>query len=100
MVEGDDAVRLGAGDIQSLGDQQLGGFIDITKFLLKSALGSDRPDVDCLVATMTESAWVSRKKVTALSIHHTSHMLSEAFGKFQYDKNRIWPRRHPHLILI
>ena len=99
MVEGEDAVHLGAGDIQSLGGQQLGGFIDITKFLLQS-VDSNRPDVDCLVAMMTESAWVSRKKVAALSIHHTSHMLSEAFGKFQYDKNRIWPRRHPHLILI
>jgi hypothetical protein len=42
----------------------------------------------------------SRKKVTALYIHHVSHMLSEVFGKFQYDKNRIWPTRHPHLILI
>jgi hypothetical protein len=73
------------GDIQSLGDQQLGGFIDITKFLLQSVDGV---------------GLASRKKVTALSIHHTSHMLSEVFGKFQYDKNRIWPTRHPHLILI
>ena len=43
MVEGDDAVRLGAGDIQSLGDQQLGGFIDITKFLLQSVEDREQP---------------------------------------------------------
>jgi hypothetical protein len=43
MVEGDDAVRLGAGDIQSLGDQQLGGFINITKFLLQSVDDRQQP---------------------------------------------------------
>ena len=36
MVEGDDAVHLGAGDVQRLGDHRLGGFVDIAELLLQS----------------------------------------------------------------
>ena len=36
VIEADDAVDLGAGDIESLGDQRLGGFVDIAEFLLQS----------------------------------------------------------------
>ena len=35
MIEGDDAVDLGAGDVQLLGDHRLGGFVDIAELLLQ-----------------------------------------------------------------
>ena len=35
VVEGDHAVHLGAGEVQGLGDQRLGGFVDIAELLLQ-----------------------------------------------------------------
>ena len=35
VIEGDDAVYLGPGDVQGLGEQRLGSLIDIAEFLLQ-----------------------------------------------------------------
>ena len=36
MVKGDDAVDLGAGNVQLLGDHRLGGLVDVAELLLQS----------------------------------------------------------------
>ena len=35
VIEGNDAVDLGAGNVQLLGDHRLGGLVDVAKFLLQ-----------------------------------------------------------------
>ena len=35
VIEGDDAVHLGAGDVQGLGNQRFRGFVDIAELLLQ-----------------------------------------------------------------
>ena len=36
VIKGDDAVHLGAGDVQRLGDQRLGSLVDVAELVLQS----------------------------------------------------------------